>query len=171
MGITVTLTGARHTDGTEGRLSLSPRTPWSVTLGSTTTAPGPLYFKITTSGTLTTMSGEEATAVPTYDSSGQLDFTPAGSSYMAILNMAGQQLVEMWTIDGAADTVNWATLGVKPNATDKVTVSLPLTTESPVPHYPTVASLPVGSFAGRMAFVVENNAFYGHNGSAWIRLD
>ncbi len=50
MPITVTLTGSRHTDGTEGRLSLLPRTQWLVTSGSVTTAPGPLYFKITAAG-------------------------------------------------------------------------------------------------------------------------
>ena len=171
MGLTVTLTGARHTDGTEGRLSLTPRSPWVVSSGANMTAPGPLYFKITPSGTLTTLGGAPAVVVPTYDSSTVMGFVPSGSSYLVSLNISGQQLVETWTIDGAADTVNWAALGVKPNASDKVTVSLPMTTESPVPHYPTVASLPVGSFGGRMAFVAENDGFYGHNGSAWVRLD
>lgn len=171
MGLTVTLTGSRHTDGTEGRLSLSPRSPWLVTSGTQSTAPGPLYFKITDSGTLTKLDDTPATAVPTYDSSHVMTFVPSGSSYLALINIAGQQLVETWTIDGATDTVNWAALGVKPNASDKVTVSLPLTTESPLPHYPTIASLPVGSFGGRMAFVAENDGFYGHNGSAWVRLD
>lgn len=171
MALTVTLVGSRHTDGTEGRLSLVPRGPWKAEYLGQTKAPGPFYFKITASGELRTLAGGSAVVVPTYDSAALTAFTPAGSSYLAKINISGQQIIETWTIDAANATVNWAALGVKPNATDKITVSLPLTTESPVVKYLNFGDLPAGNHQGRIAYVITTGGFYGNNGVAWVRLD
>ena len=169
--LSVTLTGDRHTDGTEGRVSVIPRNPWKADLTGTEIAPGPMFFRITSSGTLENLDGSAATLVPTYDSSSTINFSAQGSSYQVLINIAGQKLVESWTVDGANASVNWSALGIKPNAQDRVTVSLPLTVESPTIKYALIADLPAGDYRGRLAFVEENSGFYGNTGSTWIRLD
>lgn len=170
MGITVSLDGRRHTDGTEGRVSVVPRTPWVVNSGVESLAPGPFYFKITSSGTLTTLDDQPATVVPSYDSTENMTFTPSGAAYIVSINISGQKLSETWTVDGATDSVSWASLGIKPNATDKITYSSPLTTESPVKTYPTVGDLPAGNYEGCLAYVRANNTYYGNDGSTWFSL-
>jgi len=172
MPITVTLTGTRHTDGTEGRVSLSPRVPWYVSSGSNTLASGPLYFQITSSGTLQTLAGGAATIVPTYDSADNMTFSPEGAAYLARINISGQEIIETWTIDGANPTIDWAVLGIKAAPSDRITYPVPLTTESPVRHYASVGSLPSGSYPGVIVYIASGSGeWYGWNSaSQWHKI-
>lgn len=172
MPLTVTLVGSRHTDGTAGRVSLFPRTPWYVSSGSTTMAPGPLYFAITSSGTLETLAGDAATVVPTYDSNANLAFVPSGSAYSVRISIAGQEMMETWTIDGAIPTNDWAVLGVKASPSDRITYPIPLTVDSPVRHYDSVASFPSGSYPGALVYLTSGaGSWWGYNSVAgWHQI-
>jgi len=166
MPLTITLTGTRHTDGTEGRVSLTPRVPWYVVSGANTLAPGPMFFKITTSGTLSTLADTDATVVPSYDSLDNMTFTPSGAAYLARINISGHEILETWTIDGAYPTSDWGTLGIKPTPSDRVTYPLPLTVDSPVRHYTNSGSLPVGDYSGQIVYVEDIESWFGYSVSA-----
>jgi len=164
MPLTVTLIGSRHTDGTEGRVSLFPRTPWYVSSGVTTMAPGPLYFVITSSGTLTTLAGGAATVVPSYDSTDYYTFSPEGSAYSVKIDIAGQEVIETWTIDAANPTIDWAVLGIKASPSDRITYPVPLTTESPVRHYTSIDSVPAGAYPGAIIYIPSGDGtWWGYN--------
>lgn len=171
MPLTVILTGVRHTDGTEGRVSLTPRVPWYVSSGVSTIAPGPLYFKITSSGTLTTIAGGSATVVPSYDSNSNMTFSPEGAAYLARINISGHELLETWTIDGANPSIDWATLGIKTAPADRITYPVPLTVDSPVRHYATSGSLPVGDYSGVIVYIEDDEEWDGYNSTdGWHRI-
>jgi hypothetical protein len=172
MPTTVSLTGTRHTDGTIGRVSLSPRVPWYVSSGSSTVSSGPLYFQINSSGELKTLAGGTATVVPTYDSGSNMTFSPEGAAYLARINISGQEIIETWTIDGVNPTIDWGVLGIKASPADRTTYPVPLTTESPVKHYPSVGSLPGGSWPGAIVYIASGNGeWYGWNtGSGWHKI-
>lgn len=171
MPITVQLIGTRYTDGVEGRVSLVPRIPWYVVSGANTLAPGPAFFKITSSGTLTTTAGAVATIVPTYDSADNMTFTPEGAAYLARINISGHEMLETWTVDGVNPTVDWATLGIKPTPSDRITYAIPLTVDAPVRHYTTSGVLPVGDYSGAMAYIEDEQAWYGYNTvEGWHRI-
>jgi hypothetical protein len=170
MGLTVTLSGARYTDGSEGRVALLPRSPWMVSSGVVNLSPTPFYFKITSSGTLQTLTNESADIVATYDSSENLDFTPEGSSYIVTISIAGQEVVEYWTVDGAEDTVDWATLGIKASPSDLITYPLPLTVDSPVRTVATEDDLPDGLDPGIIYYVTDTDSWWGNKLGGWEEL-
>jgi len=168
----VTLTGTRHTDGTIGRVSLSPRVPWYVTSGSNKVSSGPLYFQITATGELQTLAAGAATVVPTYDSGDNMTFTPEGAAYLARINISGQEIIETWTIDGVYPTIEWTVLGVKAAPADRITYPMPLTTESPVKHYATSGDLPAGSYPGAIVYIADGDGeWWGwNNSSQWHKI-
>lgn len=160
----VTLTGTRHTDGSRGIVSLIPRIPWSVDDGTTITASGPLSFVLQTDGSLLATDNTPATVVATYDSNNTLVLNPEGCSYIVRINVAGQEVTETWTIDGANASIDWATLGIKPTPADRITYPAPVTVDSNVRRYEVVGDIPAGMAPGVIVYVKTGQAgWYGVN--------
>jgi hypothetical protein len=101
-----------------------------------------------------------------------MTFSPEGAAYLARINISGQEIIETWTIDGANPTIDWGVLGIKASPSDRTTYPVPLTTESPVRHYPSVGDLPAGSYPGVIVYIASGNGeWYGWNtGSGWHKI-
>lgn len=168
----VTLTGNRHTDGTIGTVSMIPTNPWYINSGVTTIASGPLYFTITASGTLTTSSGGAATVVPTHiiASGTSMTFVPEGSSYTATITIAGQRLVETWTIPADSSTVDWATIGIKATPSDQLPTVIPLSADMPVRRYASQAAVPAGLAEGAIVYLEDVDEWWGKDSSGLRKI-